>query len=125
MIFLDTHVVAWLYAYGADKLSPRARDIIERDPHILISPIVLLALDFLFEIGRLRLPSQPAFEYLSDRLGVQTSNKPFLDVIRAASRLTWTRDPFDRIIVAQAPLTSTVLVTKDATISKHYDYALW
>ena len=40
-------------------------------------------------------------------------------------RQSWTRDPFDRIIVAQAALRRTSLITKDAVIRADYNRALW
>jgi PIN domain nuclease of toxin-antitoxin system len=37
----------------------------------------------------------------------------------------WTRDPFDRLITAQAASYNQVLLTKDETIRKHYANAIW
>ena len=45
MIYLDTHVVLWLYLRRGEGLSERARHSIEYEPEILISPMVLLQLD--------------------------------------------------------------------------------
>lgn len=39
--------------------------------------------------------------------------------------LSWTRDPFDRIIVAPASLNHNILVTKDQSILKNYENAKW
>jgi len=39
--------------------------------------------------------------------------------------LSWTRDAFDRLIVAQAALDRAALVTRDRLILKHYPKALW
>lgn len=50
---------------------------------------------------------------------------PFADVIRIAIKQSWTRDPFDRIITAQAAIGSNPLVTKDDGIRKHYRYVVW
>lgn len=52
MIYLNTHVVLWLYLRKGEGLSVRARQLIEYEPVILISPIILLELDYLHEIGR-------------------------------------------------------------------------
>lgn len=35
--------------------------------------------------------------------------------------LAWTREPFDRILVAQAAVEKNILLTKDSAIRKHYD----
>ncbi len=39
--------------------------------------------------------------------------------------LTWTRDPFDRWIVATAKLHRSPLITKDEKIQHHYADAIW
>jgi len=46
-------------------------------------------------------------------------------VIEAAEAQDWTRDPFDRIIVAQAGLAAATLVTKDQPIRDRYAMAAW
>ena len=38
---------------------------------------------------------------------------------------SWTRDPFDRMIVAQAALREAPLLTKDRVLHEHYDRAVW
>ena len=125
MIYLDTHVVLWLYLRRGEGLSERARRLIEYEPKILISPIVLLEVDYLHEIGRTTLGSAPVFKYLNEQIDLQTCKKPFFDVIQKASLQSWTRDPFDRIITAQEALENKHLITKDGVILEHYEYAIW
>ena len=125
MIYLDTHVVLWLYLRKGAGLSGRARQLIEYEPVILISPIILLELDYLHEIGRTTLGSAHVFNYLHQRIDLQLCQKSFLDVVREASRLSWTRDPFDRIITAQSAIARNTLITKDKIIREHYEYAVW
>ena len=52
MIYLDTHVAAWLHAAGAELLSEEAVRQIEQAEEIRISPMVRLELQYLYEIGR-------------------------------------------------------------------------
>ncbi|HLG72825.1 MAG TPA: type II toxin-antitoxin system Phd/YefM family antitoxin [Chloroflexota bacterium] len=40
-------------------------------------------------------------------------------------KITWTRDPFDRLIAAHALATDTPLLTKDETIRQHLPLAWW
>jgi PIN domain nuclease of toxin-antitoxin system len=56
---------------------------------------------------------------------VRICDLPFPDVIRRAVTLSWTRDPFDRFIVAQAAVRDARLVTKDRTLRKRYRASLW
>jgi PIN domain nuclease of toxin-antitoxin system len=39
--------------------------------------------------------------------------------------MKWTRDPFDRLITAQAALGESTLLTKDDTIRTNYANAVW
>jgi len=125
MIYLDTHVVLWLYAQKGRGLSDRALRLIEQATSILISPIVLLEMDLLREIGRVSVGSEQIFRYMAQRIGLGACEKPFLDVVRLASQQTWTRDPFDRIITAQAAINQDTLITKDSTIRRHYPRSEW
>jgi len=125
MIYLDTHVVLWLYLRKGDGLSERARQLIEYEPEILISPMVLLELDYLHEIGRTTLGSTPVYDYLHQRIDLQLCQKSFIDVVRVASLLSWTRDPFDRVITAQSAIDRNGLITKDKIIQENYEYAVW
>lgn len=125
MIYLDTHVVLGFYLGRVEGLSERARRLIEYEPEILISPIVLLEVDYLHEIGRTTLGSAPVFKYLHQQIGLQTCKIAFIDVVQTASQLSWTRDPFDRIITAQAAIKRQRLITKDSMILEHYEHAVW
>ncbi len=46
-------------------------------------------------------------------------------VVAHARAQTWTRDPFDRLIVGQAAAGDAQLVTRDAEIRAHYARAVW
>ncbi len=122
--YLDTHVVAWLFAGDADLLSERARAAL-RDNALLISPCVRLELQYLYEIGRTRAPARTVVRALADAIGLGLCSLPFGRVVEAAERQPWARDPFDRIIVAQAALAGAPLITKDRTIHQHYAKAAW
>lgn len=125
MIYLDIHVVVWLYADTGGRLSGHAREALERAVSLSISPMVLLEMDYLHEIGRISLPAGPVCEYLSRRIHVKVCKRRFIDVVRLASEQRWTRDPFDRIITAQAALQHNGLITKDESIREHYEHAIW
>jgi PIN domain nuclease of toxin-antitoxin system len=52
VVFLDTHIAVWLYAGLIVKISETAKQTIEAND-LLISPMVRLELQYLFEIGRI------------------------------------------------------------------------
>ncbi len=46
-------------------------------------------------------------------------------VVERAMTLSWTRDPFDRVIVATADLHGAPLLTRDERIRENYPAAVW
>jgi PIN domain nuclease of toxin-antitoxin system len=53
------------------------------------------------------------------------TDPPSAQICQAATTLNWTRDPFDRLISAQALTSGTALVTKDRVIRNHLSLAWW
>ncbi|MDP2432311.1 MAG: hypothetical protein Q8O33_09780 [Pseudomonadota bacterium] len=53
------------------------------------------------------------------------SDLPYGRVVDAAERIDWTRDPFDRLIVAQAMAADAALVTADHLIRDRFPGAVW
>ena len=123
MIYLDTHVVVWLYAGKIDNLSEDTKILIDKN-ELFISPIVRLELQYLYEIQRITVEANDIILNLSDLIGLQICNKNFNTIINGAFKLSWTRDPFDRIIVANAAINQNALVTKDQNILKNYQKAI-
>jgi PIN domain nuclease of toxin-antitoxin system len=124
LAYLDTHVAAWLYAGLLNAVSTAARRVIEQGS-LVISPAVVLELQYLFETKRTTEPGDRVVQALQRTLGVQICDQSFPDIVFRALSENWTRDPFDRLIVAQAALRDAPLVTKDRGIRKHYDRAIW
>lgn len=118
-------MVVWLCQKRLAKLTTTAMDAIERSP-ILISPMVLLELQYLYEINRILQPPQLLFRQLSTQIGLQKCEHPFPDVIETSLFENWTRDPFDRVIVAHARSNGlSPLISSDTTIHEHYSGAIW
>lgn len=125
MIYLDTCVVVWLFGGEMHKLSEPAIDAIQVEPAILVSPAVVLELQLLHEIKRARNTASKVIERLAADIGLAVCRLPFATVVEHAVDITWTRDPFDRLIVAHARANNAALVTKDARIRQHYGACIW
>ncbi len=124
-VYLDTQIVVWLGEGESRKLTPKASAAIETS-EIKVSPILILELEYLFEIKRIAVPSQPLIEKLSKLIGLMVSDYPFPAVIQSAVFEKWTRDPFDRIVVAHAKSDGySGLITSDEKIRQHYSRAIW
>lgn len=121
---LDTHVVVWLYNGNAELFPAPARRRIEAEP-VCISPMVALELQYLHETGRLDVASHVVVADLRGRIGLGVSETSFAQIVSVAPTLTWTRDPFDRLIVAHATAEAAPLLTRDRRIRAHYADAVW
>jgi len=123
LIHLDTHVVAWLWAKDERKLR-RIRRVLERN-ELSVSPMVQLELQALFEIGRTRESGAVVLSGLAERIGLRVSEEPFVNIVQHAANLSWTRDPFDRVIVGNAIAEGVRLLTVDENIQRHLPTAFW
>lgn len=124
LIYLDTHVVVWLYAGQVELLSSKVQELIEKQEAV-ISPLVILELQYLAEIDKITVPPKKIIETLEAEIGLTVHSKELNQIIQESLKYDWTRDPFDRLITAQAALDHSPLVTKDKTILTHYKHAVW
>ena len=123
--YLDTHVAVWLYDGLVDRLTAAAKQQIEAC-ELLVSPMVLLELQYLYDRKRIRVKPVPLYTYLNATFGINLCGFSFPAIATAALAAGWTRDPFDRIIVAHAQANrETMLITADTLIRKHYPQAIW
>ena len=123
--YLDTHLGIWLAEGKISRLAEHARRHIQRSA-LLISPMVLLELQFLHEIGRTSLSAKDIQRKLESELGVRVCDLDFPTIAEAAVDEQWTRDPFDRLIVSHARANGLAyLVTSDVLIRKNYPRAIW
>lgn len=124
LTYLDTHVVAWLFAGLIDRFPGRAQERLEQED-LAISPMVKLELQYLFEVGRVTQAAETVAADLEQRIGIEVVDASFSTVIAAALPLSWTRDPFDRLIAAQAITERRPLLTADASMRDNVDLAVW
>ncbi|MBF0386860.1 MAG: type II toxin-antitoxin system VapC family toxin [Candidatus Omnitrophica bacterium] len=121
---IDTHVAVWLYAGEVERFPAPARRLLDQS-ELVISPMVLLEIQFLREAGKLELRPERFLREMKQDLGLKVCEAAFPDIIFSAVELSWTRDPFDRFITAQAAVNEAPLMTRDKTIRTHYRRAVW
>jgi len=122
--YLDTHTAIRL-AHGGARIGREAARLIQR-AGLLVSPIVLLEIGYMYEIGRVLLPAKDILRKLNHEIGVCLCDLSFADVASAALDERWTRDAFDRIIVAQAKVNGLApLISADEHIARHYPRTVW
>jgi PIN domain nuclease of toxin-antitoxin system len=108
----------------SERLPEAARLLLsERRPKV--SPLVELELACMHEIGRARDPAPTMLVALRKTIGLEVDDISFAEIAQTAVGLTWTRDPFDRIIAAQAIVSDVPLITADRTILDNLPQATW
>ena len=125
--YLDTSVAVWLAQKSLERISAAALDHL-RDgaADCRLSPVVLVELEFLYEVGRILLPAADIRRKLEVEAGVTVCDLGFPLIAETALRENWTRDPFDRLITAHARANSLAwLVTSDRRIREAYPRAIW
>lgn len=123
-MYIDTHVAVWLYEALLDRFPDRTKTLIENND-LFISPMAVLELRFLQEIDRISVEASVIVEYLESAVDLQVCRLPFYRIVMESLNIQWTRDPFDRIIVAHAVAGQEGLLTKDQTLHHNTDVCLW
>ena len=107
------------------KLSQKALSLIQT-ADLRVSPMAVVELGYLYETQRIIVSAQEILVKLSAEVGLTVCDHPFSIIAEVAPGETWTRDPFDRIIVAHARANgASPLLTKDETILANYTNARW
>jgi len=121
---LDTHAMLWLLA-GDERLSPRARATIDQAARpLLVSAASLWEVAIKRSLGKLDAPAD-----LARRLAA-LRHVEFLPIsplhAEAVGELPWHhRDPFDRLLVAQAQMERLAIVSSDAVLGQYGAEVIW
>lgn len=111
MILLDTSAVVWLH-----RGHQRGRRLEAHAGQLYVSPVSLLEMQFLVEVGRIRLRAGSAVRDLASDDRWVVDNPSSVDWFEYALDVPWTRDPFDRLLVAHATLRGWRLATGDSDL---------
>ncbi|MEW6593564.1 MAG: type II toxin-antitoxin system VapC family toxin [Thermodesulfobacteriota bacterium] len=124
---LDTHAFLWLAA-APEKLSPVVRKTVAQGTcELLLSAASGWEIALLWKLERIELPEPPAafVPTAIQALGITPLPIGFTTAIAAATLPLLHRDPFDRLLVAEAMHSKLTILTKDETIPRYGVKALW
>jgi PIN domain nuclease of toxin-antitoxin system len=107
---LDTHFVVWIVSNASRLKSYRWLN--DYQPWG-VSPVSLLEIQLLAEIGRRRLENPRFTQELMGDSRFEVDDVPLTNLIQKSLDLTWTRDPFDRLISAHSLLRRVPLCSVD------------
>ena len=116
-LLLDTHLLLWWLA-NSRAIGKEAKALIaDPDNTIFVSTVSLWEIWLKYSVGKLRVP--PNFE---DRIAKESFEILPLSVAhaRGVRDLPWLhRDPFDRMLVAQAKHEKLIFITADEKIGEY------
>jgi PIN domain nuclease of toxin-antitoxin system len=126
-ILLDTHALLWA-ALGDPRLSPAAEAIIgDGSQELLFSPVSAMEITMKHAAGRLELPDE-ARTWIRTRVamfGLIELALTSAHAIEAGLLPRHHRDPWDRLLVAQARVEGVSLLTADAAIRRYEVTTIW
>ena len=112
-ILLDTNAILWLLIEH-----PRVASLLDTE-ELRISPVSLLEIQYLFEVGRLQFAGDGSLQNIRDDDRWQLDSPSCENLFKSAMGLSWTRDPFDRLLVAHAALRGWRFATGDRHLKAH------
>ena len=111
MILLDTNALLWLQAGH-----PRSRPLARATDRLYLSPASFLEIKFLPESRRVALRAGATLATLADDERWAIDDPPAMSWFGRAMEIAWTRDPFDRLLVAHAAFRGWRLATGDGSL---------
>lgn len=126
-ILLDTNALLWA-ALGDPRLSPAAEAIIgDGSQELLFSPVSAMEITMKHAAGRLELPDD-ARTWIRTRVatfGLIELPLTSEHAIEAGLLPRHHRDPWDRLLVAQARVEGVTLLTAEAAIHRYEVTTIW
>jgi PIN domain nuclease of toxin-antitoxin system len=122
-LLVDTHAALWLLGED-ERLSPHADALLtDAANEILLSAAVVWEVAIKRSLGKLDAPDGFASQLVNGGAVPLTISLDHADAVRS---LPWHhRDPFDRLLVAQATLEDAVLVSNDERLDPYEVEVAW
>lgn len=120
-LLLDTRCWLWMQA-DPEQFSPEGRRIVDdNDNVLLLSPISAWEIATKYALGRLILPVPPS-EYVPSRMkssGVDALPLQHSHALQVAALPWHHRDPFDRLLIAQAQVEGLPILSADRQLEAY------
>lgn len=120
---LDTRTVLWALA-DDPRLSAPAREIIESlENDVMVSAVTAWEIAVKVSLGKLKAPENLEEAILD--AGLATRVVAFADCAKLRDLPLHHRDPFDRMLVAQALVDGIPIISRDESIARYQVTVIW
>ena len=119
-VLLDTHVFLWLHT-EPERLGDHLPVVEDRRNALLVSAVSSWEIAIKYELGQLSLPEPPE-RYVPERLRIIGATPLAIEhphALAVAALPPLHRDPFDRLLVAQAGLLDVPILTADSRVAQY------
>jgi PIN domain nuclease of toxin-antitoxin system len=116
-LLLDTHFLLWT-VLGNERL--REFPWLEEYRPWGVSPVSLLEMQFLAEVGRLEVDQSGFLEALAADPRFVFDEPSLVNLVEKALPLSWIRDPFDRLLAAHSEARRVPLCSLDRLIRTNH-----
>ncbi len=120
-LLLDTHALIWWFAESEKLKRYPYEAIANSENEIFVSAISGLEIAIKSSLGKLKVPN--SLGALVEEAGFTHLPVTFFHGEQAGHLPVYHRDPFDRILVAQAQVEKLILITRDSQIMQ-YDVSI-
>ena len=126
-LLLDTHAFIW-WATEPEKLSPKAQGLFaDSSNSLLLSVVGIWEMQIKSQLGKLRLnlPLRELIESQQQTNGLQILVVALEHVLALENLPAHHKDPFDRLLIAQAVVEGAFLVSMDSAFTAYTVELLW
>ena len=126
-LLVDTHAFLWLILDDPSLSDTARREIRSRDNEVWLSAASGWEIAIKYGLGKLPLPEEPDryVPRMRRRSGIESLPIGEAEVCQIHRLPPLHRDPFDRLLVAQANCHGLVIVTDDPVVSRYPVQTLW
>lgn len=126
-VLLDTHTLIWAIE-GDNRLSKKATELIESPQNTpCYSLVSIWEIAIKVQLGKLSIssPIDESLVALLESNGFEQIPIRFRHVCHVGNLPLHHRDPFDRLLIAQAETESIPLISKDSTLGQYNITRIW
>jgi len=123
-LLLDTHTFIWIVS-EPDKLSSQVIDLFSsQENQVYLSAVNLWEIQIKTQLGKLKL-DRDLNDIVLRQSNLEALPVTFEHVLELGNLPTHHKDPFDRLLIAQAQYENLVLLSKDSVFSQYDVSVIW